>query len=716
MLQEADKGGPAARVRRPAEDLEVQAVDQDAQGFRGAGNGVGRRLGSDRTGIEGVDPAAGVVGVAEIAQPLQEVEVEGLDEGRVAGQGVGLEGADVLSAGVRTPTVRARETAFVGGHRGGHPLVDGRAPCQKRLGWEDGRSGRVADGRAAVGRVRCEQRVERGGDGAGLGGGSDKAGVAAAGAGDANQVAAVIGERAGGVIGVPPGGREVLGDDSVLDGEGRTRRALPEDAAAAGGGVGVDGVIQEHQAAGEGGRRVDAAAVGAGVVQGAVAGDGDVGDGRAAGPGAGRLDLQATAAHDGRIAGEGAGRDGQGRAVGEQAAAAAAAGVVLDQGVADGRARAALLDGAAVADGRVIDEDAVGDDQRPDGVFIGKAATHSCGEVVLDRAAGDGDDAVAGVADAAAAGGDSGGQGLVVADDGPGHHHRGSNEHGAHLNRVDVNARTLVEVGVAGDHRAAIDDDRAQAIGIDAAARVAGVVVADRAVGDGQRPGAVDRVLHDHAAAVGGRVVVGDDHVEQRQVGVALVADAAAGSVGAVWVSRVGHGAVLDGEALHADQELGGGVAGGAGVDVEDPVELVAIDDDGAAAGVLDEQRAVGGAGRVGNDVEVAGRIVVLAGAGKSDLVGAGDGQVDGVIAQRGVGCLDGGAQGDDADGRYEQVGGAVDVEDRRHTALFERFQVGDGPALAGRCRVLPPTGPALEPLARVREHGATPLGQSGVE
>src|SRR5207253_4842497 len=107
----------------------------------------------------------------------------------------------------------------------------------------------------------------------------------------------------------------------------------------------------------------------------------------------------------------------------------------------------------------------------------------------------------------------------------------------------------------------------------------------------------------------------------------------------------------------------------------------------------------------------VAGRIVVLAGAGKSDLVGAGDGQVDGVIAQRGVGCLDGGAQGDDADGRYEQVGGAVDVEDRRHTALFERFQVGEGPALAGRCLVLPLTGPALEPLTRVREHGATPLG-----
>ena len=141
-------------------------------------------------------------------------------------------------------------------------------PGSEGLGLQDQRGARGADGRAAVVLQRAQQRVERAGDGAGLGGAGGEAGVAAAGAADADQVAAVVGEGAGGVVGVRPGGaRRVAGDDRVLDVEGRAGRPRPEDAAAVVGEVGVDGVIQEHQVpvklAG-----VDAAAVGAGVVEG----------------------------------------------------------------------------------------------------------------------------------------------------------------------------------------------------------------------------------------------------------------------------------------------------------------------------------------------------------------------------------------------------------------------------------------------------------------
>jgi hypothetical protein len=45
------------------------------------------------------------------------------------------------------------------------------------------------------------------------------------------------------------------------------------------------------------------------------------------------------------------------RAIGKETAAIAAAGVVLYLGVADSRGRAALLNGASVHDGRVIDEE-----------------------------------------------------------------------------------------------------------------------------------------------------------------------------------------------------------------------------------------------------------------------------------------------------------------------------------------------------------------------
>src|SRR5262249_4007234 len=154
-------------------------------------------------------------------------------------------------------------------------------------------------------------------------------------------------------------------------------------------------------------------------------------------------------------------------------------------------------------------------------VLIGEAAARPAGEVVGNGAVGDGHGAVAGVADAAAAATASGRpkapsrEGLIVAHGGPCHGHRRPHERSAHLNGVDVDTGTLVYVRVAGDHRAAIDDDRARTVGVDAAASVAGVVVANNAIVDRQRPAAVRRVLHHHAAAVGGRVIIGDDHVCQ---------------------------------------------------------------------------------------------------------------------------------------------------------------------------------------------------------
>src|SRR5262249_14410245 len=95
------------------QDLEIQAIDQVAQSFRGASDAVDHLLGSESAGVEGVDPITGVVGVTEISQALQEVEVEGLDEGSIAAQGVGFEGADVLRAGIGTPAVRAGEAPLI---------------------------------------------------------------------------------------------------------------------------------------------------------------------------------------------------------------------------------------------------------------------------------------------------------------------------------------------------------------------------------------------------------------------------------------------------------------------------------------------------------------------------------------------------------------------------------------------------------------------------
>src|SRR5262249_47680770 len=81
----------------------------------------------------------------------------------------------------------------------------------------------------------------------------------------------------------------------------------------------------------------------------------------------------------------------------------------------------------------------------------------------------------------------------------------------------------LVDGGVARDDGAGVDEDLAHAVLVDAAAGVARVVVTDDAVVGRERPGHVDRVLKHHAAAVGGRDVVGEDHVVERQAGVADV-------------------------------------------------------------------------------------------------------------------------------------------------------------------------------------------------
>src|SRR5262249_11837270 len=149
---------------------------------------------------------------------------------------------------------------------------------------------------------------------------------------------------------------------------------------------------------------------------------------------------------------------------------------------------------------------------------------------------------------------------LVIADDGPVHRQGRALERGTHLDGVEPDAGALVDARVAGDDGAGIDEGPTGAVGIDAAAGIAGAIVRDRAVVDGQRPGGAGRgVLHGDTAAVGGRDVVGDDHVGQRQVGVTLIADAAAAAGGPV--AGLGD-AVLDGESLQGHQQLGGGVVG----------------------------------------------------------------------------------------------------------------------------------------------------------
>src|SRR5262249_14247621 len=115
-------------------------------------------------------------------------------------------------------------------------------------------------------------------------------------------------------------------------------------------------------------------------------------------------------------------------------------------------------------------------------------------------------------------------------------------------------------------------------------AGVASVVVADDAVVDRQLPRFANAVLHGYTAAVGGGDVIGDDHVVQHQAGIALVADAATRSRCSV---AGGGDAVGDREALHGHAERRCRVGRvEQGVDVEDTVEVVAIDGDGSSASV----------------------------------------------------------------------------------------------------------------------------------
>src|SRR5207302_906654 len=142
-----------------------------------------------------------------------------------------------------------------------------------------------------------------------------------------------------------------------------------------------------------------------------------------------------------------------------------------------------------------------------------------------------------------------------------------------------------------------------------------------------------DGVLHGDAAAVVGRRVAVDDDVVDGQAGVALVPDGAAAAQG----RGVGQGGVIDrvaagdGDGLRGGgtarqghrERLGtgrdsGGLRGGAeevGVDVEDAVDAVAVDGDGAAAVVLDGQ-----VGR-GEDGEGAPAVVARVAARAGDLV-----------------------------------------------------------------------------------------------
>src|SRR5262249_13420949 len=155
---------------------------------------------------------------------------------------------------------------------------------------------------------------------------------------------------------------------------------------------------------------------------------------------------------------------------------------------------------------------AVADGQGAQVVLVAKAAAGRAGEVIGDGAVGEGDGAVAGVAE---------GPGQAVEGRVAGDHDAVHGQVGAVV-VIDVEADggSLVDAGVAAEHAAGVDEHVALADGVDAAAGVAGLVVADRAVVDRQRPGGVDLVVDRDAGAGAGADVIGEDHVGQSQVGV----------------------------------------------------------------------------------------------------------------------------------------------------------------------------------------------------
>src|SRR5262249_58156400 len=130
--------------------------------------------------------------------------------------------------------------------------------------------------------------------------------------------------------------------------------------------------------------------------------------------------------------------------------------------------------------------------------------------------------------------------------------------------------------------------------------------------------------------------------VLQGQAGVEAVADGAATDIGRV-VARAdctvavgerggGRVAAADGEVLQGHGELRGGIVDvelEVGIDVEDAVQAVAADGDGASARVGDRQVTA-----AGEDIEVTGLVLVLAHAPDvrtADLVHARSYQVDDV-------------------------------------------------------------------------------------
>src|SRR5262249_36727892 len=197
--------------------------------------------------------------------------------------------------------------------------------------------------------------------------------------------------------------------------------------------------------------------------------------------------------HDGVVQSERPGGDVEPAALG-------LADVPGDGAAGDRRAGAGRLNAAAVADRRVADEGTVQDDEGALVVLVAEAAADASGEVVGHRAVAEGDGAVAGVADAAAD--VVRGHGHVAADQAARDGQVGRLEDGPVLDGVQPDAGALVDRGVAGD-AAEIDEDPTRAVLVNAAAGVAGLVVADRAVVDRQRPGRADGVLEDDAAAVG---------------------------------------------------------------------------------------------------------------------------------------------------------------------------------------------------------------------
>src|SRR6185295_10817915 len=111
--------------------------------------------------------------------------------------------------------------------------------------------------------------------------------------------------------------------------------------------------------------------------------------------------------------------------------------------------------------------------------------------------------AVAGVADAAAEP-TRGGERAVAADHDASCVQVGAIEGSPDLDGVEPNAGALVDRRVAGEGAACVDGDLALAGGVDAAARVAGPVVADRRIVQRERERSGRRGAL-HAAAVGGR-------------------------------------------------------------------------------------------------------------------------------------------------------------------------------------------------------------------